>query len=151
MIAEFRRVSPVAQLAARRVARPEGEGSMPGGLALGLGAACECERKMTDEVERDHPQSRRAHETPPRDGRPSRRHKVPISIGWVGPGESPVTGAWRAATVAWHSRCMQRKAPGNCDHLLPKHFIRSNYPFLVIYSFSSECLSLMSLLSSPGE
>ena len=36
---------------------------MPGGLALGLGAACECERKMTDEVERDHPQSRRAHET----------------------------------------------------------------------------------------
>ena len=63
MIADFRRVSPVAQLAARRVARPEGEGSMPGGLALGLGAACECERNMTDEVERDHPQSRRAHET----------------------------------------------------------------------------------------
>ena len=38
----FRRVSPVAQLAAWCLTRPESQGSIPGVLVLGLGTVCGC-------------------------------------------------------------------------------------------------------------
>ena len=73
--------------------RPEGEGSIPGGLVLGLGNVCGCSATVPDGLaltpsEQDARRSQRG------DGRPSRRHEVPWkSIGvskgpeWMGPGD----------------------------------------------------------------